>query len=214
MLKNWNDWNFWLSAITSLTAITALFQTQLQIRLNNKQHLFDKRLENYLIAMGLLQLYEKNYYLLEKEERDSLFLTTDFMFSLLTNNSYLENITHVIHTPLEEPFHKDFLIKIENIKDVATKIKLLFAGTVSNSLGDFVLHYQELLFTMYQYQIIFIKMQQTSENYKLSLEQTKNLIDENSHKEKVLIALDNLKKSYDILKKNNVEKKIKKQIKL
>lgn len=66
MLK---DWNFWFSVVTAMVAIVALIQTQQQIRLSNKQHLFDKRIENYLIAIGLIQLYLNNCSLFEKEKK-------------------------------------------------------------------------------------------------------------------------------------------------
>ena len=42
--------------VTAFIAIIALFQTHKQIKNSNKQFLFDKRLDKYLLAKGLLEL--------------------------------------------------------------------------------------------------------------------------------------------------------------
>lgn len=80
------DTNFWFSVITACVAITALIQTQVQIRLSNKQHLFDKRVESYLIAIGLLRLYENNYSSFDGQ--DEPFLAVDVQFSFFTNSTF------------------------------------------------------------------------------------------------------------------------------
>ncbi len=137
------DWNFWFSVITAVVAIVALMQTKQQIRLSNKQHLFDKRVENYLIAKGLIQLYEINKNSLIVKNDMPMF-EVDFIFEQMTNNKYLEKITRVITNPLEEPYHKEFLISMENIRAVSAEIDFIFSGKVATFLGKYVLHYQEL----------------------------------------------------------------------
>lgn len=139
------------SIVTAGVAIVAVMLTCKQIKLNNKQHLFDKRIENYIIAGGLIQLYRSNCKYINNE-KDRPMLSNDFDFNLLTNNTYLEQITCAIDNPLKEPSHKELLIKLETLKEVATKIKFLFSGNVSILLGNFVLRYQELLLVMYKYQ--------------------------------------------------------------
>lgn len=86
MLK---DWNFWLSIVTVVAAVIALMQTKQQIKLSNKQHLFDKRVEQYLIAKGLIQLYENNDTILVFKENEPI-LSIDFIFMQMTNNTYME----------------------------------------------------------------------------------------------------------------------------
>ena len=214
------DWNFIFSVVTALvgivTAIVAIFslgQTRKQIKLSNKQHLFDKRVENYLIATGLIQLYRNNC-MHFNDEKDEPMFSVDLDFTWLTNNTYLEEITPAIHNPLKEPSHKELLIKLEDLKEVATKIKFLFYGKSSILLGDFILRYQELLFSMYQYQIILDKMNQVNEGHRLTIEEAQQKVGEKKYRIKLQDAFDNLKQADIMLKKENVEEKIKKQIKL
>ena len=107
-----NDWNFWLSSVTAFVAIVALIQTRKQIKLSNKQHLFDKRIENYLIATGLIQLYKNNCMHFNNEKDEPIF-AIDLEFMWLTNNTYLEEITSAIKNPLKETDQKKLLIKLE-----------------------------------------------------------------------------------------------------
>ena len=58
MLK---DWNFWFSIITAITAIWALVLSFHQIKLSNKQNLFDRRLKVYMLVNGLISLCKDNY---------------------------------------------------------------------------------------------------------------------------------------------------------
>lgn len=178
------DWNFIFSVVTALVgivtaivAISSLGQTRKQIKLSNKQHLFDKRVENYLIATGLIKLYRNNSMCLN-DEKDEPKFAIDLDFTWLTNNTYLEGFTFAIHNPLKEPSHKELLIKLEDLKEVSTKIKFLFYGKSSILLGDFVLRYQELLFSMYQYQIVLDKMTEVNEGHRLTIEEAQERVGE------------------------------------
>lgn len=207
------DWNFWFSVITAGVAGVAIYQTHQQIKLSNKQHLFDKRVENYLIAKGLVQLYRSNSsYFIHEEDRP--ILEIDLEFTLLTNNVYLENMTLAIENPLTEPYHKEFLTKLEKLKEVSSKIKYLFSGETSELLGDFVLHYQRLLFAMYQYQILVNKLKDTANTFNLSLEESQEKVHEKKYRNVLNQAFDNLKQADSLLKNKKVERQIEKQIRL
>ena len=210
MLK---DWNFWLSIVTVVAAVIALMQTKQQIKLSNKQHLFDKRVEQYLIAKGLIQLYENNDTILVFKENEPI-LSIDFIFMQMTNNTYMEQMVDVISHLLEEPYHKKFLIRLEELKEISTKIKFIFSGKEAILLGDYILHYQELLFKMYQYQILLGKLKDASQEFRLTIEKTRETVGENQYREELQKAVDNLKQAYDVLKKGKVEEKIEQQITL
>lgn len=208
-----SEWSFLISVVSASVAIVAVMYTRKQINSSNKQVLLDKRIENYIIATGLIQLYRSNCSVINNE-KDEVMILNYYNFNLLTNNTYLEQITCAIDNPLKGPMHKELLIKLEDLKVVATKIKFLFSGDVSNLFGDFVLCYQELLFEMYKYQIIIEKINKENENHKLTLEEIAQKIGEKEYRDKLKEAFDNLKQADSGLKKENVEEQIKKQIRL
>lgn len=207
------------SVITATVAIIAVMLTGKQIELSNKQHLFDKRIENYIIATGLIQLYRSNYDVINEDinnKGDIPIFSNKSCFNFLTNNTYLEKITCAIDNPLKEPSHKELLIKLENLKEVATKIKFLFSGKVSLLLEDFVLCYQELLFAMYKYQMVIDDMEKENENknHELGYEEIGEMLGEKTQRGKLQKAFDKLKEADSKLKTANVEERIKKQIRL
>lgn len=207
------DWNFVLAVITATVAVLALIQSQYQIRISNKQHLFDKRIENYLVIVGLIELYKNNLSYFE-EKKEKVLLANDLSFTWLTNNSYLEEITPAIKHPLEEPYHKALLLKLEDIKEIGTKSSFLYKGKAGQLLRDFVFSYQELLFRMYQYEILLKDMEKNAHEFRISLEEAQKRFNEEEQRTRLQETITHLKQSYDVLVKGNVEEKIKKQIKL
>ena len=207
------DWNFWFSVITAIVAVVALFQTNRQIRLGNKQHLFDMRIEYYLIAKGMMRLFDKNKKILDRYKKNDV-LPIDFVFVQMTNNTYLEKIMSVIDHPLEEPYHKEFLIQLEEIKEVAEKIRFSFSGKEADALAQFVLAYQDFLFSMYQYQILFCDMQNVSQQFRWSYETAGKNMNEPKQREKLYEEFAELKRTYAVLESHEIIKEITKQIKL
>ena len=64
--------NIVLSTVVAITAIFALFQTHKQIKISNKQFLFNRRLDKYLLAKSLIELYKDNINLLDyKDNKDA-----------------------------------------------------------------------------------------------------------------------------------------------
>lgn len=208
----WQDWNFWFSLTTAIVAIIALFLTVVQIRTSNKQHLFDKRLENYIIISGLLELYKNNLHLFNRENEPIPEIALEFGW--MTNNSYLEGVANVVDNPLKEPYHKNFLKKLEDLKNVSIQANFLYKGAIAELLSNFVYCYQELLFAMYQYSILFTRMQEASKQWGWSQEETFEKMKEAKQCIKLFVTITNLKQIYEDLQKTGIEKAIKKQIQL
>ena len=103
----------------------------------------------------------------------------------MTNNTYMEQMVDVISHPLEEPYHKKFLIRLEELKEISTKIKFIFSGKEAILLGDYILHYQELLFKMYQYQILLGKLKDASQEFRLTIEKARETVGENQYTRRI-----------------------------
>lgn len=214
VLNLFKDWNFWLSLITGLTAVIALVLTLIQIRLSNKQSLFERRLECYLKIDGLMQLYKENQKLLEGERKDEPIFAVDLEFLWLPNNTYLEEVSEAIKKPLENPGHKKFLIKREELKKLSTEVELIFKGKSAKTISCFIADYEKLLFKMYQYQILLNNMRNYSEQFKATLETAQKRVNETAYREKLLNAYASIKMAYLQVTLNHAMEKIKKQIKL
>jgi hypothetical protein len=208
------DFNFWFSAITGTTAIIALILTFIQIRLSNKQSLFERRLECYLKIDGLMQLYKENQKSLEAERKDEPLFAVDLEFLWLTNNTYLEEASEAIKKPLENPGHKKFLIKREELKKLSTEVELIFKGRSAKTISCFISDYEQLLFKMYQYQILLNNMRNYSEQLKATLEMAQKEVNETAYREKLLNAYADIKMVYLQVSQNYVMEKLKSQLKL
>ena len=213
ILELFKDWNFWLSLITGLTAVIALVLTLMQIRLSNKQSLFERRLECYLKIDGLMQLYKENQKLLETERKDEPLFAVDLEFLWLTN-TYLEEASEAIKKPLENPEHKKFLVKREELKKLSAETELIFKGRSAKTISCFISDYEQLLFKMYQYQILLNNMRNYSEQFKATLEVAQKGVNETAYREKLLQAYANIKMAYLQVSQNHVMEKLKNQIKL
>ena len=68
------------SVITSIIAIIALIQTNRQMKLSNKQQLFDRRLKIYITVHGLLELYKQNRHIFEMDKKNEVQRTIDLEY--------------------------------------------------------------------------------------------------------------------------------------
>ena len=203
--------------VTAVIAIIALFQTHTQIKISNKQFLFDKRLKKYLLIKGLLDLYRENEGILNySNNSDKEAIIVDLQFISLTNNTYLKDITCIITEPKNNEFKSNFLIKMEELKEFSNEIKFIFQNKGGKELSNFVMKYQNVLMELYKYQIISNLMI----NDKIPRKQKPTYIElqkeygELTHRYRLYDAIEDLKRSYNNVMKNKAINKIEKFIKL
>ena len=208
------DWNFWCTVMTSVAAFIALYLSVRQIQLSNKQQLFDRRLKAYMLANSIISLCKENYMWLSEKREAEPQLTNDIVFMWFTNNTYMESQAKAILQPLEQPFHNDFLKKLEELRSMAIEFKLIFKGDVALLYCDFLRDYEKTLTAMYKYQIIIKKINEENSKHPRSLEELLQQFSEKNCRDNLYEALDKLRESYDAVACEKVEKKLRKQIAL
>lgn len=211
------DWNFWLSVITAGIAILAIFQTRWQIKLSNKQQLYEKRVASYEKIDSILQLWDKAKDLFASVENSPI-RTIEYKFSYMTNNSYLENVYSAIKKPMESPYHEEFLKKMEEIRQGALSFSLLFSGMEAGYAESFLYKYQELLIELYRYKKILLDIEEElgrsgeyDSKFRKEIEES---YDESKWRNQILLRTNDLNKVYDQIRTFDAEKKLKKQISL
>ena len=208
--------SFWFSIITAGTAIIALFQTREQIRVSNKQNLFEKRMNILIKVTGLMKLYEENRNLMIEDNKkdDSVVLMVDFNFENLTNNTYLEDIAICVHKALEQPYQKQLLTRLEELRNISTTIMYLFPDKQAKVLSEFVYNYQETLFTIYQYQILSNNIRKDSIKFKTDVHDMAKKLNEPKQREKLLVSYNRLEESYKKIIIEDIIEEIRIKIKL
>ena len=202
--------------ITAVIAIIALFQTHVQIKISNKQFLFDKRLDKYLLAKGLLELYKDSEKLLDYNNYpDDKAIIVDYQFIKLTNNNYLKDVTCIIYEPKNNDFKNAFLVKIEELKELSTEVRFLFPNKSGQLLENFIMKYQNVLMELYKYQIILdsMKNDKIPRKNKPTYNELQKEYGELEHRYRLYNAINDLNNSYyEVLEKkaiNKIEKSIK-----
>lgn len=203
--------------ITALIAIIALLQTHKQIKISNKQYLFDKRLSKYLLAKGLLELYKDNESFLDYTDyTDEEAIIVDYQFTNLTNNNYLKDVTCIINEPKNNEFKNNFLVKIEELKQLSNEVRFLFPNKSGLLLSNFIMKYQDTLMDLYKYQIVLdlMKNDEIPRKNKPTYNELQNEYGELKHRHRLYDAIDDLNKSYHEVVSKKVINKIEKSIKL
>ncbi len=204
------------SIITAVIAIIALFQTHVQIKISNKQFLFAKRLDKYLLAKGLLELYKDSEKLLDYNNYpDDKAIIVDYQFINLTNNNYLKDVTCIIYEPKNNDFKNAFLVKIEELKELSTEVRFLFPNKSGQLLENFIMKYQNVLMELYKYQITLdsMKNDKIPRKNKPTYNELQKEYGELEHRYRLYNAINDLNNSYyEVLEKkaiNKIEKSIK-----
>lgn len=210
--------NMVFSIVTAIIAGIALFQTKTQIRLSNRQNLFNRRLEKYLVVQDLMNLYKKHRNFIGERER--IIIAAEVYVAFLTNVSYLTDMMFAVNDPLNNEKQNIFLSKCEMLEKYATEIMILWGNTIGEDFGKFVRIYKCLLFKLYQQKVCLQSYQdynrQQNGNIKLMLtgEEVSKRLRENAERIKLFETIYELEEIYNKIKSSQLEDQLLNTLKL
>lgn len=132
-----------LSLVAIAISIIAIRQTKKQIELSNKQHLFDRRLENYHIIKSLLSQYKDSRNVVTSLDKQTF--TWEFYCGYYLETTYLKDIEFVAEDPLTFDNRVAFNEKCVWLHRVALETELIFTGESATQFKEFCLCYCDLL---------------------------------------------------------------------
>lgn len=200
------------SVVTAVIALVALWQTHRQIKLSNKQHLFDKRLEAWLELKKLYALYEEHRsQLKELVNKDDVYFANNLYFLFLTNTAYMSEAGDAIKDFDSLEAKRKFLTLLEKMQDASEALHLLFTGQLAEKLSNFIASYRTVLNEMFKYQILLKHMQENSQKWGWDLETAQHRLGEERYRKHLQNALRALDVAFQTLseEKNTLEKQIK-----
>lgn len=198
--------------ISAIVAIIALFISCYQARLSNKQSLFNRRLNIWITVDKLMSVYANNAKNLKHDDEPQMAI--DLLFVWLTNTTYLQSISASINKVLDADLQLKLHLKLDEMRSLAMEARFCFKGKSGEAIAEFIEAYQSLLFSMYQYQILFNKMLQNAREYQWTLEQASEKLHEPDQRQDLFERESALAASYKTLCQQNKRGAIQRQIQL
>ena len=185
-----------------------------QRKITNLCSAIDAKIQINNAINSIISLCKENYVFLSEKRKAEPQFANDFVFIWLTNNTYMEGQAEAIEHPLEQPFHKDFLQKREELRNMAMEFELIFKGNVTSLYSNFLRDYESVLAVMYQYQIIIKKMEEENGKHPNTSEVLSKMFSEEEYRDRLYDALGKLKVSYDTVSQEKNDKQLRKQLAL
>lgn len=159
-----------------------------------------------------MSVYAKNAKNLEHDDEPQMAI--DLLFVWLTNTTYLQSISASINKVLDADLQLKLHLKLDEMRSLAMEARFCFKGKSGEAIAEFIEAYQSLLFSMYQYQVLFNKMLQNAREYQWTLEQASERLDEPNQRQDLFEKESTLVASYKTLCQLNKRGTIQRQIQL
>ena len=209
---NWSDViSLILSIITIIIALIALLQTKTQLRLSNKQQLFDRRLKNYTLFRDLFLLYKNNHDFMLSNDPSEM---PDYFFTSLIDCTMLENVFAVMNKPTKQNNVKLFLGKCEMLEHAADEILLLWEEKETFLISTFIKQYRDLLRALHRQQIYVIILKKRNEKEAMTLDIVLQKQKKMAENNKLYESFNLIEKTYNSILESNIQENLKNSMKL
>lgn len=208
--------NLWFTLASVIIAILALIQTNRHIKVNNRQQLFARRLDKYIVIKDLLNLYNST----RPHFCDDIILSMGFQFDLLTNVSYLSDMRFVMSESPNNEAQNAFLGKCELLEKYAVEVSILWNDVSGINFSNFIRTYKDLLYKLYQQKVSVNSYKQynkqVNENTELIYDSPtmKQKLLNNAKRTKLFETIDKLNDIYDKIKNERFEERLIETLKL
>lgn len=127
--------------------------TKQQISISNKQELFDRKFECYLLLSHVHTLCEDNLHLIDSG-KDIDYIAVDLVVSFLTNSTDLYKMSNAFKDKAEQADKIIFLAGIESLHDKSLQSKFLFPQAQAKFISNYFDNYADLLNKCYEYKCL------------------------------------------------------------
>lgn len=126
----------------------------------------------------------------------------------------MAEVCEVIDDPLEINCRRKLMKKCEELQTLAMEAQFVFQSEDIKLYSDFLIYYKETLIQMCRYQIVFLKMRGENEKKPMQMEYWAKIFGEEKYRKELCNIMTKLKNTYMEIVDNQVEEKIKQEIKL
>lgn len=211
------DPSAWLSIISAVIAIVALLQTQSQIKLSNKQQLFDRRLKVYWIIREIVESCRQyNEFCFSKNIGYPLFMV-ELDYKRLTSNAYMNEVSGAIDRLDDDNESRKLSDQLNEVGKISAECELLFPKEISAPLTGLIFCYRNLLQKLCFYHSVMYKARSTTfqiDTEEIKFPKTMEYLHEAQYREEVFQAQNRLKSAFKAWQEADVEEKIKDCIRL
>ncbi len=210
-----------VAVVTAVVAVISLIFSGKQIKLSNKQNLFNRRLTNYLEIENLINSYEKRKDSLNKLSKDEAISTCDMLFSQMTQDIGLDISDDDIKNIKYGSSDMKILSELKKIERLKKEADFIYKKGIDDNLGNFIIAYRDFLEELlyYQRKLAYTKRKDDELNYNFdtpdyNYEKALKNAGEPEQREKVFQFIKKLNETYSVIESKNVMGELSKEIKL